>query len=89
MNKSVYIPAPLRQELKAMAAQTGEPVSQMVHRLLQEGLERERTVDLEQERMLWKTYQGIADEHAVLAEVSAQYVIEVLDHTEDWTEYQE
>jgi hypothetical protein len=89
MNKSVYIPAPLRQELKAMAAQTGEPVSQMVHRLLQEGLERERMLDLEQKRTLWKTYQAIADEHAVLAEVSAQYASEVLDHNEDWAEYQE
>jgi len=89
MNKSVYIPAPLHQKLKAMATQTGEPVSRVVHRLLQEGLERERTLDLEQERTLWKTYQAIADEHAVLAEMSAQYVIEVLDHNEDWAEYQE
>jgi hypothetical protein len=88
--KSIYIPAPLHQKLKILAAQEGKSLSEVVRRLLDEGLERERSADLAQrELLLMEAYQAVAREQAQLAEESAQYVTEILDPDEEWEEYQE
>ena len=51
--KSICIPAPLHQKLKVLAAQEGKSLSEVVRRLLDEGLERERFTNLaEQEQLL-------------------------------------
>jgi len=87
--KSVYIPTPLHRELKVIAAQQGKTLSEIVRRLLREGLERERSTTLaEQEQLLMEGYRAIAGQHARLAEESVRYVVEVLDPDEDWEEYQ-
>ncbi len=86
--KSVYIPSTLHEELKVLAARKGKTLSEVVRHLLREGLERER-IAAPAEQELAEEYRAMAQEHARLAEESVHYVVQVLDPTEEWEEYQE
>lgn len=86
--KSVYVPTQLHAELKLLARQQGETLNETVQRLLVEALQRERA-SMERELPLAQGYRAMAPVHALLAEESAHYVVEVLDPDEEWEEYQD